>query len=485
LPKTQGGIVLNSKNKIRIGILVGVIFLAGIFSVSKLYMDRKNVENKIEERNAQREKAETSSENASIQDNNASSEDNLSSEEKDIDKEGNPAREEKSSQNGEQLGEKEENSAVKGKSLVESSETSTKGSNILRKGNQSSEDDSKTSVEKGEGSTTEKKSKDTESNGDDDLTKREKKVGLYGSELKYGADFFRDQNNYIFNEKDVHYQGKDYVRNSAIKAYIILGVDRRGGFKEGAKNLNAGQSDAIFVLAHDTANRRVRLIQVHRDSMAPVTITANKGGEELDRQLSQITVAFGYGDGSVLSVEYLAKSLSDLFGGFKFNGYFAGTLENIEMANDFIGGVEVTVEEEGLEKHDPSFVKGSKVLLIGEKAEKYLRGRDITKNYTAYKRLDRHRQYLDAFNQKMKKVMKNDPDVFVKLFNLMQDTTLTSMRKDEYVKIGMDMVNSGNQVDHMVRIPGFIETKNRYEEFYPDMEELRKIILENFYRVKQ
>lgn len=299
----------------------------------------------------------------------------------------------------------------------------------------------------------------------------------------YSKGYFEDIKNYPFLEKEIEYRGETYVRNTAVKAYLLLGIDRKGGFNEKIYGHRAGQSDAIFVVAHDRANDRVRLLQIHRDSMAPVIIT-DEALNEKEIRLSQITLAFGYGDGRLSSIGYMKYSLSCLMGGLSFDGYMAGTLENINRLNDFVGGVKVKIEDDYLENVNKEFVKGKEVLLRGEMAEEFIRSRDITRSYTAYERLRRHRVYIEAFRNRVKSLLKKDSNIVSKLFKQIEGDMITDLSKADYIGIAIDLAKQDEETSKVINIDGFIDTNKKYEEFYPNMEELHDIIIRLFYRKK-
>jgi len=55
-----------------------------------------------------------------------------------------------------------------------------------------------------------------------------------------------------------------------------------------------------------------------------------------------------------------------------------------------------------MEKADASFIKGNTVTLNGEKAEKFLRFRDTNKDFSAITRIEAHKEYLRAYQMKLK-----------------------------------------------------------------------------------
>ena len=63
----------------------------------------------------------------------------------------------------------------------------------------------------------------------------------------------------------------------------------------------------------------------------------------------------------------------------------------IRVLNDLVGGVSVTMEEDGTQI-DPAFVKGATVRLSGSQAEAFVRARMGLENDTNLARMQRQRQ---------------------------------------------------------------------------------------------
>ena len=57
------------------------------------------------------------------------------------------------------------------------------------------------------------------------------------------------------------------------------------------------------------------------------------------------------------SCELLAAAVSDLCFGIRLDGYLAMNVSSIPLLNDEVGGVTVTIEEDGLEVKDPLLKK--------------------------------------------------------------------------------------------------------------------------------
>lgn len=285
-----------------------------------------------------------------------------------------------------------------------------------------------------------------------------------------------------FRSETMEYEGKTYRRNSSVKAILCMGVDRNGPMVEETVHTFGGQSDGIYVLAQDTARNTLKILMIPRDSMTEITMT-DLNGNVLGKDIQHLTLAYAYGDGRELSCERTMEAVSGLLGGFSLDHYMAADIDVINMLNDSVGGVTVTVPVDGMEKRDPAFVKGATITLRGEQAEAYVRYRDINEHYSAFDRMERQKGYIMGFFQMVKENTKRNARTVEDLFEMIQDHMVTDMHKEEYLKVAMDALEMGElDEDGFYSVPGEVVVTDVYDEFYVDQKALTPIMLELFYR---
>ncbi|SFG65484.1 LCP family protein [Oribacterium sp. WCC10] len=289
----------------------------------------------------------------------------------------------------------------------------------------------------------------------------------------------------LFAEKEFYYNGVHYKKNTAVKAWLILGVDNVGSLQIDRKISEIGLSDGIFLVAEDKAKNKVHIIQVPRDTMTTITVT-DSNSDPIGTATDHLTRAWMYGDNHAKSGKYAMEAVSGVFGGLPINGYMAGSIDVIKELNDYVGGVEVTINEDGLEAADPAFVKGKTVLLNGEQAEKFVRRRDVNVDFSAIYRMKRHRQYMIAFENKVLKLQKKDSDTIPGLFELIENNIVTDMSKGTYLKIALDIALNNEKFtnDNFSNLEGksVVNHEENLDEFWPDYEYLDKLTLKYFFR---
>ena len=285
----------------------------------------------------------------------------------------------------------------------------------------------------------------------------------------------------VLAENPVIYQGATYRRNQYVKAILCMGVDRSDTMTESKEFGAAGQSDGIFLIAQDTVHHSLKILMIPRDTMTEIPIANDNGAP--DTKITQLTIAYAYGDGREGSCENTVWSVEKLLSGFSIDNYLAVDTTVVAKLNDAVGGVTVTIPTDGMEKRDPAFVKGAQVTLHGDQAEAFVRYRDITRDFSALYRMDQQQEYITQYFQAVKEASGTDSQIVTHLFDLIRDYMITDMSKDQYLKIAMDGLDAGNLTGQdFYTVPGTGETTETFDVYRADRQAVIPIILNLFYR---
>lgn len=280
----------------------------------------------------------------------------------------------------------------------------------------------------------------------------------------------------------LEYQGKQYRRNHHVKAVLCMGVDRKDTMTETKELGEAGQADGLFLIAQDTARNTLKILMIPRDTMTEITFSSQDRSRSW-KGITQLTMAFAYGDGKEESCEHVVEAVEGLLSGFRIDHYLAADIAVIDRLNDAVGGVTVTVPTAGMEKRDPAFVQGKTVTLHGGQAEAFVRYRDTGEDYSALYRMDRQQEYITQYFQAVRKKSKEDSRTVSHLFELAQDHMVTDMGKETYLKIAMDALQTGGlDRKDFYTAPGTGMTTETFDIYRADREALIPIVLELFYR---
>ena len=277
--------------------------------------------------------------------------------------------------------------------------------------------------------------------------------------------------------------GKRYRRNTAMRAILCMGIDTKGEMEAQNVSGKGGDADAIFLVAQDAAKDEAQILLIPRNTMTDIEVF-DYFGNSLGTEKQQLTLAYAFGDGREGSCELTEEALSNLLFGLQIDGYFAVNMDSISYFNDAVGGVPVTVEDEMVVKQYPEdFQMGETVTLTGDLTEKYVRFRDVDEEGSASIRLHRQKGYLKSLIQTAKESQAKDPSTITRLVDGIQEKAITNMAKDQYMDMALAMLNSPKTMgdSDFIELSGEIY-QGKFEEFYPDMDQLKEIVINLFYK---
>ncbi len=286
----------------------------------------------------------------------------------------------------------------------------------------------------------------------------------------------------------VWYQGKHYRRNSYVKAVLAMGVDRKDEMSEEAVTdyYGTGNADAMFVLAQDTARDKIRILMLPRDAIVEMDLYDLDGSFQ-GTALQNLTLAWSYGDGGNLSAENAVKTVSNMLCDLTIDHYAATNMAMLGQVNDAVDGVTVTIPNDELQKRVPEWTRGTTVTLHGEEAETFLRYRDKNMDNAASFRMQQHRAYILGFYDAVKRKSASDSNIVTELYDLVQGNMITDLNKGEFLKLGMDGLNSqgGLTSEDIISLPGLgvpADENWPYDRVFVDYASAIPIILDFFYR---
>ena len=277
----------------------------------------------------------------------------------------------------------------------------------------------------------------------------------------------------------IRYDGKIYAYNEDILTFLVMGIDRETDAFEVAEGQNGGQADALFLVVVDPHEKAVKVIGINRNTMTDIDFYDEKGRYRTTG-LGQICIQHGFGNGVEESCEYQKKAVQSLFYNLPVHGYAAVNEGAIPAINDAVGGVDVAVLED-LTARDRTLVRGETVHLTGESAFWYVKYRDTTVFGSADRRLERQKQYLEAFAAKAKEAVRKDPSVALDLYNSIRPQMVTDITADEAAYLASSLSGYRFGEGDLYTLKGETVMGEKYEEFYADEDALYQMIIEVFY----
>ncbi len=283
----------------------------------------------------------------------------------------------------------------------------------------------------------------------------------------------------VWQEGWVKHEGKIYAFNEDIMTFLFMGIDKNSDVKEVAEGTNGGQADALFLAAMNPHDKTIKVIGINRNTMTDIDLY-NEEGVYINTVKAQIAIQHGFGNGMEESCEYQKKAVQRLFYNLPIHGYAAVNMSAISAVNDAVGGVDVTVLED-LTKQDASLVEGAEVHLMGESAFWYVRFRDTGEFASADRRLERQKQYLNAFIGEAKKAAKKDISTVIDLYQAVSSQMVTDITIDEAAYLAPIFAECQFESGSFYIPEGETVMGEQFEEFYVDEDALYEMILEVFY----
>lgn len=277
----------------------------------------------------------------------------------------------------------------------------------------------------------------------------------------------------------VKYNGKIYAYNEDIMTFLFMGIDKNGDVKEVEEGTNGGQADALFLAVMNPHDKTIRLIGINRNTMTDIDVY-NQEGSYINTITAQIAVQHGFGNGVEESCEYQVKAVRNLFYSLPIHGYAAINMSAIATINDAVGGVDVTVLED-LTRIDKSLKKDESVHLMGDSAFWYVKYRNTGEFASADRRLERQKQYLNAFVGEAKQAAKQNISIVLDLYKAISSQMVTDVTVDEVAYLAPILTDYQFDSDNFYMLEGETIMGERFEEFYPDEDALYQLILEVFY----
>lgn len=276
----------------------------------------------------------------------------------------------------------------------------------------------------------------------------------------------------------ISWNDKLYKYNDHISNFLFLGIDNRELVDTEIGQADAGQSDAIFLLAWDRIEKDLTLIFIPRDTMTEFDFYST-GSQEPEKVKYHLNLAYAYGDGKHESCKNTAKAVSNLFYGLNIQGYCALAMDGLPVLMEEMDGLTVTIPNNSLESKDPEYKEGTELVLDADNVETFVRYRDISVSQSALMRMERQEIFLKAYLEQSKKKFEQDAGFITRLYTAIGPYMVTNMGNDQFVKL-MESAVSGGKLNEWT-VPGKGVEGEVHDEYYVDDDALYEKIMETFY----
>ena len=278
----------------------------------------------------------------------------------------------------------------------------------------------------------------------------------------------------------VKYNGQIYAYNEDILTFLIMGIDKTKDVKEVAEGTNGGQADALFLMVLNPHDNSLSVIGINRNTMTDISVYDDNGAY-VNTIKAQIAVQHGFGNGVEESCEYQVNAVQHLFYEMPVHGYAAINMSAIGPLTDMIGGVDVVALEDIKSGNSTVIKEGEEVHLEGDLAFAYIHNRDTKEFGSADHRLERQKQFITTYLQKVKQKTKEDIGFPISVYQSIAPQTVTSLTVDEMTYLVSIAKDYSFDENYLYTLKGETKQGDVFEEFYVDETDLFELILKVFY----
>ena len=294
------------------------------------------------------------------------------------------------------------------------------------------------------------------------------------------ADHYRINRDSSTDSREmITYKNETYVKKGNLETYLIAGIDAPGKVEKVTEYDGTGQCDVLAVIVRDRSTDQCKLLSIDRNTITAVKSLDNDG-TYLDTTDIQISLAHAMGFDQQVRAENTVDAVSHLLGDQTIDGYAMVNMGAIQVVNDMVGGVTVTIEDD-FSDVDPSMKKGETVTLMGEQAEKYVRSRKEISDGRNHNRMSRQSTYEEAFKPAFRNKCAENSKFPLEVYHAMEDYMTTNISAKKFCRLAI-LMSDENQ-DEKVAISGtYGLDEDEWQTFTPDEDSLQEAILELFYQ---
>lgn len=278
----------------------------------------------------------------------------------------------------------------------------------------------------------------------------------------------------------VKYNGQIYAYNEDILTFLVMGIDKNRDVKEVEEGTNGGQADALFLVVLNPHDNSLSVIGINRNTMTDISVYDDNGAY-VNTIKAQIAVQHGFGNGVEESCEYQVNAVQHLFYEMPVHGYAAINMSAIGPLTDMVGGVDVVALEDVKSGNSTVIKEGEEVHLEGDLAFAYIHNRDTKEFGSADHRLERQKQFITTYLQKVKQKTKEDIGFPISVYQAIAPQTVTSLTVDEMTYLVSIAKDYSFNENYLYTLKGETKQGDVFEEFYVDETDLFELILKVFY----
>lgn len=267
---------------------------------------------------------------------------------------------------------------------------------------------------------------------------------------------------------------RQYILSHPVKTYLFIGTDASGNEDGIGDEYRGAMADVLMLLIIDEEEEFYGILQLNRDTITRVPLLQADGSAHASARI-QLCTAHWYGGDRKASCENTVKTVSEMLGGIKIDGYYALSMDALEVLNQSVDGVTVTFSQD-LTELDPAMKEGATLTLTDEQAVRLMRARYEMTDDRNSERMQRQRIFLDAYLAQVRGKMSEDSDFIIYLYDSLHPYTTENININEltnvFKKMGTYTAKGVHTIEGETKIGQRLGDGLDHWEFYLDEESL-------------
>jgi len=282
----------------------------------------------------------------------------------------------------------------------------------------------------------------------------------------------------------ITYNNKKYQYNEDVINFLCLGIAKDVPIEEktaitGLETGGEGFADAVILISLNISSGKIKIFAIPRDTIVPVKVV-DSAGYFVRTENIQLTAQHAYGQTATEGAELMVDAVSNLFYKVPIQRYCSINLAAIPILNDAIGGVDVQVLED-VSGPTGTYHAGETIHLEGEMARDYVQQRDTNIYGSSLNRLEREKQYITNYFATAKEAVKKDMTLPLTLYQSLQPNMCTNITVEDIAYLVPELLKIPLNTEDMITIPGEA-TWGEYMEYNVNTDQLKEIVIDNFYK---
>lgn len=278
--------------------------------------------------------------------------------------------------------------------------------------------------------------------------------------------------------RNITYKGREYRYNTRITAVLFVGLDSEDEIVPNRTFISAPNADTMSLVVLDSYHKKMTIMAINRNTICKIH-RYSRNGHDLGEFTDQLCLAYAYGENGEVSINNLRNAVSGILYGIPIHDYVLANRSSLPELGAAIGDVQVIVPTDDLVKY--GYNKGDEITVNGDNVEIFVRKRDIERNQSNVRRMERQKTYINATANRVRDMIQNNPAEVWKKIEAMEDCVRTNITHNRYLDLSKQIASVTYSTQDYYTLEGENINGEYWAEFYPDEEKLLEKVVELFY----